>query len=177
MAPASTDSLLRSPEYAARPRLASIPLVSSAVSRAVSAAAANASEAPAPRAVVLYAHGNAGNVAGWAWVLRLFRDRLGCSVLVFDYRGYGRSEGAPDEAGILVDARAARRWLAQRTGVAESEIVLVGTSLGGAVAVDLAAADGARGLVLESTFTSLPQENSKRVVSIILIWRFCLVRK
>jgi fermentation-respiration switch protein FrsA (DUF1100 family) len=113
-------------------------------------------EAPALRAVVLYAHGNAGNVAAWAPVLRLFRDRLGCSVLVFDYRGYGRSEGEPDEAGILADARAARRWLARRAGVAEKDVVLVGRSLGGAVAVDLAAEDGARALVLENTFTSMP---------------------
>jgi fermentation-respiration switch protein FrsA (DUF1100 family) len=82
--------------------------------------------------------------------------RLGFSVLVFDYRGYGKSEGSPNEKGVLLDARAARAWLAKRTGVAEREIVLWGESLGGGVAVDLAARDGARGLILESTFTSLP---------------------
>ena len=108
-----------------------------------------------PRAVVLYTEGNSGNLTGRRWVLSLFRDRLGCSVLVFDYRGYGRSGGSPSVAGVLMDARAARRWLAGRAGVAEGEIVLVGNSLGGAVAVDLAARDGARGLVLENTFTSL----------------------
>jgi fermentation-respiration switch protein FrsA (DUF1100 family) len=105
---------------------------------------------------VLYAHGNAGSVSDWRWVLRLFRERLNASILVFDYRGYGKSEGTPHEAGVLEDARAARKWLAHRTGVDETEIVLVGRSLGGAVAVDLAATDGARGLVLENTFTSLP---------------------
>jgi fermentation-respiration switch protein FrsA (DUF1100 family) len=113
-------------------------------------------EVPQRRAVVLYAHGNAGNVASNAWVVDLFRERLNCSVLVFDYRGYGRSEGTPHEAGILADARAARRWLAQRSGVREQDIVLVGRSLGGAVVVDLAAKDGARALVLENTFTSMP---------------------
>ncbi|MCI0704143.1 MAG: alpha/beta hydrolase [Planctomycetia bacterium] len=113
-------------------------------------------EARAPRAVVLYAHGNAGNVSDWRFALQLFRDRLNTSVLVFDYRGYGRSEGTPSEAGVLTDARAARRWLAARTNVREQDIVLVGRSLGGGVAVDLAAKDGARGLILESTFTSLP---------------------
>src|SRR5439155_17149604 len=106
-------------------------------------------EAKNPRAVVLHTHGNAGNVTHRAPLLELFRERLRASILVFDYRGYGRSEGTPDEKGILADARAARRWLAKRAGVAESDVVLHGTSLGGGVAVDLAARDGARGLVLE----------------------------
>jgi fermentation-respiration switch protein FrsA (DUF1100 family) len=78
------------------------------------------------------------------------------AAMVFDYRGYGRSDGVPTESGLLQDARAARRWLAERTGVDERQIVLLGESLGGGVAVDLAAHDGAAGLVLESTFTSLP---------------------
>jgi uncharacterized protein len=78
-------------------------------------------------------------------------------VLIFDYRGYGRSEGKPSEAGVLADARAARAWLADREQLSSSDIVLLGESLGGAVAVDLAARDGARALVLESTFSSLPE--------------------
>jgi fermentation-respiration switch protein FrsA (DUF1100 family) len=127
-------------------------------------------EVPQPRAVVLYAHGNAGNVATNAWVVDFFRERLNCSVLVFDYRGYGRSEGSPSEAGILADARAARRWLAGRTGVAERDIVLVGRSLGGGVMVDLAAKDGARGLVLENTFTSLPDMGQHLVGSLPVRW-------
>ena len=109
-----------------------------------------------PRAVLLYCHGNAGNLAAWTPVLRMLTEGLGVSVLIFDYRGYGRSEGTPTEAGILADARAARHWLAQRAGVAERAITLLGRSLGGGVAVDLAARDGARGLILENTFTSLP---------------------
>jgi uncharacterized protein len=108
------------------------------------------------RATVLYCHGNGGNVAFWADAVRALRDRVGVSVMLFDYRGYGRSEGKPSEAGVLADARAARAWLARREGIAEKQIVLMGRSLGGAVAVDLAANDGARALVLESTFTSLP---------------------
>jgi uncharacterized protein len=112
-------------------------------------------EAKKPRAVMLYTEGNGGNITNRRDVLTLFRDRLKCSILVFDYQGYGKSEGSPSREGILADARAARRWLAKRTGVAENEIVLVGQSLGGSVAVDLAARDGARGLVLENTFSSL----------------------
>ena len=97
-----------------------------------------------PKATVLYCHGNGGNVAYWAGAAKELHDRAGVSVLLFDYRGYGRSEGEPYEAGVLADARAARSWLARREGIAEGQIVLLGRSLGGAVAVDLAATDGAR---------------------------------
>ena len=108
-----------------------------------------------PRAVVLFAHGNGGNVADRWPKYRLFTARLGVTIMSFDYRGYGQSEGRPSEKGLLDDARAARKFLAAKAGVNESEIVLLGQSLGGAVMVDLAANDGARGLILESTFTSL----------------------
>ncbi len=112
---------------------------------------------PQRRAVALWLHGNAGNIAGRIETLRLLNERHKLAVMIFDYRGYGRSEGKPNERGILMDARAARRWLSDRTEVGQSDIVLMGRSLGGGVAVDLAANDGARGLVLASTFTSLPQ--------------------
>lgn len=110
-----------------------------------------------PKAVALFMHGNAGNITHRAETLRLLNERHQLAIMTFDYRGYGLSKGDPNESGILQDARAARRWLARRTGVPESEIVLMGRSLGGGVAVDLAAHDGARGLVLASTFTSLPE--------------------
>jgi len=110
-----------------------------------------------PKAVVLFSHGNAGNLSHRAETLRDLHDLAGVSVMIYDYRGYGRSRGRPDEQGVLADARAARAWLARREGIAETEIVQMGRSLGGAVAVDLAARDGARALVLESTFTSIPE--------------------
>ena len=109
-----------------------------------------------PRAHALLLHGNGGNVTIFAQTLRILNRRHGLAVLVFDYRGYGKSEGKPSEKGILLDARAARDWLAAKAGIAPADVVLLGQSLGGAVAVDLAASDGARGLVLASTFTSLP---------------------
>lgn len=109
-----------------------------------------------PIAVVLFCHGNGGNLTHREDVMRAMQRYVGATILVFDYRGYGRSEGSPSEQGVLSDARAARAWLAQRAGIAEQDIVLMGESLGGAVAVDLAAHNGARALVLENTFTSLP---------------------
>jgi fermentation-respiration switch protein FrsA (DUF1100 family) len=109
-----------------------------------------------PVATILFLHGNAGNITHRAEVLRKLHGRIGASVLIFDYRGFGKSEGRPSEQGVLDDARAARKWLANREHIGESDIVLMGESLGGGVAVDLAAADGARALILESTFSSLP---------------------
>lgn len=115
------------------------------------------------RAVVLYLHGNAGNLSDRAEVVRMLHDRFDLSVMIFDYRGFGRSEGSPDEIGILADARAARAWLAAREGIGQGEIVLMGRSLGGGVATDLAAADGARALILQNTFTSLPDVASRHI--------------
>ncbi len=110
-----------------------------------------------PTAAVLFCHGNAGNVTHRAPALEMLHERVGVAVLCFDYRGYGRSEGKPSGEGILADARAARGWLADRENIDPSEVVLMGESIGGAVAVDMAARDGARALVLESTFDALPE--------------------
>lgn len=111
---------------------------------------------PDPSGIALICHGNAGNISSRGGSLMILNRRHRLAAFIFDYRGYGNSEGKPDERGILADARAARAWLAKRKNVAEDEIILMGRSLGGAVAVDLAANDGAKGLVLASTFPSLP---------------------
>jgi uncharacterized protein len=108
-----------------------------------------------PRAIVLFAHGNGGSISHRADFFRAL-NQLGVAVLAFDYRGYGRSEGSPNEAGVVADGRAAREWLAKRTGIAEQDVVLMGESLGGGVAVALAAEAPARGLILENTFSSIP---------------------
>jgi fermentation-respiration switch protein FrsA (DUF1100 family) len=108
-----------------------------------------------PRAVLLYAHGNAGNLAGRAPLMRYLQKELRVRALIFDYRGYGRSEGIPSAAGILQDGRAARAFLASQAGVKEAEIVLMGRSLGGGVVAQLAGEARPRGLILESTFSSL----------------------
>lgn len=108
----------------------------------------------APRAVVLYAHGNAGNLSGRAGTLRKLQS-LGLSVLLFDYRGYGRSKGSPALPAVLEDAAAARTRLSELSGVRESEMVLLGRSLGGAVVIQLAAATAPKALIVQSSFSSL----------------------
>jgi alpha-beta hydrolase superfamily lysophospholipase len=112
-------------------------------------------EHPDPRGDLLYCHGNAGNVTHRVHIIDELRTRYKLSVFVFDYRGYGRSEGAPTEEGILADARAAQRWLTERAGATPRDLILLGRSLGGAVAVDLAASGGAKALILQNTFNRL----------------------
>ena len=111
---------------------------------------------PQPRAHVLFFHGNAGNLSGRQYIFEELHDALGIDLFAFDYRGYGKSTGRPTESNIIADARLARRTYASIAGIPESEIVLMGRSLGAGVAVALAADDGARALVLQSTFPSLP---------------------
>lgn len=108
-----------------------------------------------PRAVMLYAHGNAGNVTHRARLMRHLQTDQQVSVLVFDYRGYGRSDGIPTQGGMLADARAARAFLARKTSTGSPDLMLMGRSMGGAVVIQLAAEEAPKGLVVESTFTSL----------------------
>src|SRR4051812_38969908 len=72
-----------------------------------------------PRAVILFSHGNGGNLSHRADAIRTLSQRLRTTVMIFDYRGYGRSKGAPSITGVLLDARAARAWLAERAGLSE----------------------------------------------------------
>lgn len=105
---------------------------------------------------VLIFHGNAGNISHRVDYLRMF-NQLGYASLIIDYRGYGQSTGAPSEGGTYRDAEAAWSWLTKTRGVAPGDIVLLGESLGGAVAAWLAARVAPRGLILASTFTSVPE--------------------
>ncbi|HRP35910.1 MAG TPA: alpha/beta hydrolase [Gammaproteobacteria bacterium] len=111
--------------------------------------------APEARAVLLFFHGNAGNISHRLDSLRLFHD-LGLSVLIIDYRGYGQSTGRPTEPGTYEDARAAWRHLVEERGIPEQRIVLFGRSLGGAIATWLAAHTAPRALIVESAFRSVP---------------------
>lgn len=110
---------------------------------------------PRARGTLIYCHGNTGNISHCMDTLALLH-RLGFSVLLFDYRGYGRSEGSPDEHGMYLDVEAVWEYLLRERGHAPQDIVVLGRSLGGAVASWLAARHMPRALVIESTFTSLP---------------------
>lgn len=105
-------------------------------------------------AVVIF-HGNAGNISHRIDYLTMFH-RLGYSSLLVDYRGYGRSTGSPSEEGTYRDAEAAWHWLTRERGMPARDIVVLGESLGGAVAVWLAARVAPRALVVASCFTSVP---------------------
>ena len=102
---------------------------------------------------VLFCHENAGNISYSLETVRLFLE-LGANVLVFDYRGYGRSDGRPSEQNVYEDAQAAWRWLVAVRQTAPGNIFIFGRSLGGAVAIDLATRVNCAGVILESTFTS-----------------------
>jgi fermentation-respiration switch protein FrsA (DUF1100 family) len=105
--------------------------------------------------VVLIVHGRSSNISTRASIASsLLKDGFG--VLLFDYRGYGRSSGRPSEAGLTEDAQAAYDWL-QRQGVASRNLIVVGQSLGNAPAAQLSASRPVAALVLVSPFTSLPE--------------------
>jgi hypothetical protein len=106
------------------------------------------------RGVILFCHGNAGNISHRLDSIRVFH-RLGLDVFIFDYRGYGQSEGRPTERGTYEDAEAAWRYLIEEHQVLPSEVIVFGRSIGGAVGAWLAQNHKPRLLILESTFTSL----------------------
>lgn len=107
------------------------------------------------RYTVLMCHGNAGNISHRLDRTLLMHSNLGTDVLLFDYRGFGKSSGAPDEPGTYEDARAAYRYLVDERGIPEDRVVVFGESLGAAVALQLATEVDAAGLVLEAPFTSI----------------------
>ena len=110
---------------------------------------------PGARPVVLFLHGNAGNVSHRLDKIAMLHD-CGAQVFIVDYRGYGRSQGKPNEAGLYRDARAAYDHLVSTRGVEPARIVLLGESLGSAVCAELATQVPVGGVILEEAFTSIP---------------------
>jgi len=111
--------------------------------------------APAGRGTLLYLHGNGGNIGHRVDIIRTFHS-LGFGVLIFDYRGYGRSTGKPSEEGTYRDALAAWNYLTQERRIPAEHIVLYGESLGGSIAAWLAERHPPRALVIYAAFTSVP---------------------
>jgi fermentation-respiration switch protein FrsA (DUF1100 family) len=103
---------------------------------------------------VLICHGNAGNISHRVDLAHAL-VQSGAAVFLFDYRGFGRSEGRPGETGTYLDAEAAVQWL-QTKGFPSARIIAFGESLGGGIGSELALRVPLAGLVLQSTFTSIP---------------------
>ncbi|MEI7836383.1 MAG: alpha/beta fold hydrolase [Planctomycetota bacterium] len=110
--------------------------------------------------VVLHCHGNGGNISYHLGLIQILRN-AGVGVLAFDYRGYGHSEGSPDEQGTYRDAQAAWDYLTKTVGIPPERIIVYGQSLGGGVASHLAVQVKPAGLILESTFTSLTDRGAE----------------
>lgn len=113
-----------------------------------------AKESPRSNQVIYLFHGNAGNISQRGEIFGSLLE-LGVNVLAIDYRGFGRSEGSPGEEGTYRDADAGYGWLLKR-GFAPAQIIAQGESLGGGIASYLAASHAVGGLILQSTYTSLP---------------------
>lgn len=118
---------------------------------------------------ILLLHGNAGNISHRRHSLEVYY-RLGYNCLIIDYRGYGASEGRPGEQGTYLDAQAAWDYLVNERKIAAERIVIFGRSLGGAVAVWLAAQVQPQALVVESTFTSISDMAAKMLPFLPMRW-------
>ena len=108
---------------------------------------------PQSQQVLLFFHGNAGNISHRRDSIEIFH-RLGLNVFIIDYRGYGKSQDKPGEQGLYQDATAAWDFLTAEKGFSSKQIIIFGRSLGGVIAAKLASEVQARGLILESTFSS-----------------------
>jgi len=102
---------------------------------------------------LLFCHGNGGNIAYALDSINIFYE-LGFNCLIFDYRGYGHSQGNPTEEGTYIDAQTAYDWLIKEKKLKPSDIIICGKSLGGSIAAHLAGNVEAKGLIIESGFTS-----------------------
>ncbi len=127
-----------------------------------------ASGAKAP--VLLWFHGNAGNISHRLENIKLLHDLVGVQVFIFDYREYGRSQGRISREGTFKDAAAAYRYVAETRGLPASEIILFGRSLGTALATDLAVRLPCRALILESAFTN-SSDMAKLFAPFMFDWR------
>jgi len=109
---------------------------------------------------VLFCHGNGGNIAHRLDSINIFHN-LGLNCFIFDYRGYGSSEGKPNEQGTYLDAGAAYQWLREEKKISPDNIIIFGRSLGGSIAAQLAGKVKARALVIEGAFTSFADIGQK----------------
>ena len=109
---------------------------------------------------VLFCHGNGGNMMHRLDSINIFYN-MGLSCFIFDYRGYGGSEGKPTEEGTYLDVRAAYEWLTEEKEISPEDIIVFGRSLGGSIAAQLASEVEAGALIIESSFTSYVEIGKK----------------
>jgi len=118
---------------------------------------------------LLFCHGNAGNISHRLEKIKFFQ-RLGCNVFIFDYRGYGLSQGSPSEKGLYLDTQAAYAYLLSRP-VQENQIIGYGESLGSAAIIDLAQRHQLAALIIEGAFSSA-KDMSKNIYPFLPYWIF-----
>ena len=122
------------------------------------------------RATLVWFHGNAGNISGRLLNIKLLHDRINTNIFIFDYRGYGRSEGTVSEKGTYLDGEAAMNYLLSRHEAAARRLILFGRSLGAAVAAEMAIRFASLGLILESPFVSIPEMARAIFPSLPITW-------
>jgi uncharacterized protein len=118
---------------------------------------------------VLFCHGNGGNISHRLDTISLF-NKLPVNFFIFDYQTYGKSGGSISEEGLYGDVAAAWRYLTDTRNIAPEKIIIVGRSLGGSIAAQAAAKYSPGGLILESTFTSLPDRAQEKLPFIPVSW-------
>jgi len=114
---------------------------------------------PDDQSVVVYSHGNAGNISGRIPIAATIADQ-GAAVFLYDYRGYGKSDGSPNEEGIYIDGNAVVNYLESEMGISQDQMIFYGRSLGGAVAARQSSEFSGKALVLDSSFI-----NGKEIAS------------
>lgn len=122
-----------------------------------------------PRGTLLFCHGNAGNMSHRIEIIEIFH-KVNLNVFIFDYRGYGRSQGSPSEKGLYRDAQAAYKYLLGRGDIDKEAVVVYGKSIGANVAVDLASKVKAAILISESAFTSAYEMGKKLFPFLPIKW-------
>ena len=120
--------------------------------------------------VVLYFNGNGGNISNCDYLADQLQTHLKCGVFLMDYPGDGKSSGSPSEAGCYANATAAIDWLVNERKIPAERIVLMGQSLGGGTAVEMATKYHVRALVLVSTYSSLPAAAKSRFPFLPTYW-------
>jgi len=122
------------------------------------------------RATLVWFHGNAGNISDRLLNIKLLHDRINTNIFIFDYRGYGRSEGTASEKGTYLDGEAAINYLLGRDEAAARRLILFGRSLGAAVAAEMAIRFPSLGLILESPFVSIREMARAIFPSLPIAW-------